>query len=131
LSLGREISVETMIFPAAQSKRWTMEGTRAKKTNGSGKTAKLAKVRSSTSKPFSSVGSTNYREIQAEEDHLQQGDPADAVSYIQSGKIELSVVSRGQGKSYRDTGRGHSSARDAWRPAIAHGPSHRNGSQRS
>jgi CRP-like cAMP-binding protein len=73
-----------------------MEGTRAKKTNGSGKTAKLAKVPKFDVKTFlSSVGSGRpIEKYKRKKIIFQQGDPADAVFYIQSGKIELSVVSR-------------------------------------
>ena len=76
-----------------------MEGIRAKKTNGSGKTAKLAEAPKFDVKTFlSSVGSgRTIEKYQRKKIIFQQGDPADGVFYIQSGKIELSVVSR-QGK---------------------------------
>src|SRR6516162_1169298 len=76
-----------------------MEGIRAKKTNGSEKTAKLAEVPKFDVKSFlSSVGSGRSTEkYQRKKIIFRQGDPADGVFYIQSGKVELSVVSQ-QGK---------------------------------
>jgi CRP/FNR family cyclic AMP-dependent transcriptional regulator len=76
-----------------------MEGMRPKKTNGSWKTAKLAEALKFDVKSFlSSVGSGRSTEkYQRKKIIFRQGDPADAVFYIQSGKIELSVVSQ-QGK---------------------------------
>jgi CRP/FNR family transcriptional regulator, cyclic AMP receptor protein len=76
-----------------------MEGLRAKKSNGSGKTARLPEVPKFDVKSFlSSVGSGRSTEkYQRKKIIFRQGDPADGVFYIQSGKIELSVVSQ-QGK---------------------------------
>jgi CRP/FNR family transcriptional regulator, cyclic AMP receptor protein len=76
-----------------------MEGTRAKKANGSGKTARLPEVPKFDVKSFlSSVGSGRSTEkYQRKKIIFRQGDPADSVFYIQSGKIELSVMSN-QGK---------------------------------
>jgi CRP/FNR family transcriptional regulator, cyclic AMP receptor protein len=76
-----------------------MEGLRVKKTNGSGKTAKLAEVPKFDVKSFlSSVGSgRTIAEYERKKIIFQQGDPADGVYFIQSGKIELSVISK-QGK---------------------------------
>jgi CRP/FNR family cyclic AMP-dependent transcriptional regulator len=76
-----------------------MEAKRATKTNGSGKTAKLAKVPKFDVKTFlSSVGSgRTIEKYQRKKIIFQQGDPADGVFFIQSGKIELSVISK-QGK---------------------------------
>ena len=74
-----------------------MEGTRAKKRQVyRGRRRNWRSSLKFDVKTFLSlVGSgTNYREIQAEEDHLSARLSADAVFYIQSGKIELSVVSR-------------------------------------
>jgi CRP/FNR family cyclic AMP-dependent transcriptional regulator len=69
---------------------------RAKNTNGSGKPAKLAETPKFDVQTFlSSVGSgRSIEKCQRKNIIFQQGDPADAVFYIQSGKIELSVVSR-------------------------------------
>ena len=76
-----------------------METKRAKKTNGSGKPAKLAETPKFDAKSFlSSVGSGRSTEkYERKKIIFRQGDPADGVFYIQSGKIELSVVSQ-QGK---------------------------------
>jgi CRP/FNR family cyclic AMP-dependent transcriptional regulator len=76
-----------------------MEGTRAKKANGSGKRASLVEASKFDAKAFlSSVGSgRSIEKYPRKKNIFQQGDPADAVFYIQSGKIELSVVSQ-QGK---------------------------------
>jgi CRP/FNR family transcriptional regulator, cyclic AMP receptor protein len=76
-----------------------MEAKRAKKTNGSGKTANRAEVPKFDVKSFlSSVGSGRSTEkYQRKKIIFRQGDPADGVFYIQSGKIELSVMSN-QGK---------------------------------
>jgi len=76
-----------------------MEAKRAKKTNGSGKTARLPGVPKFDVKTFlSSVGSGRSTETyQRKKIIFRQGDPADGIFYIQSGKIELSVVSQ-QGK---------------------------------
>jgi CRP/FNR family cyclic AMP-dependent transcriptional regulator len=76
-----------------------MEGLRVKKTNGSGKAAKLAQVPKFDVKAFlSSVGSGRTTEkYQRKKVIFQQGNPADGVFFIQSGKIELSVISK-QGK---------------------------------
>jgi CRP/FNR family transcriptional regulator, cyclic AMP receptor protein len=72
---------------------------RAKGTNGSGKAAKLAETPNFDAKVFlSSVGSgRTIVKYQPKKIIFQQGDPADAVFYIQAGKIELSVISQ-QGK---------------------------------
>jgi CRP/FNR family cyclic AMP-dependent transcriptional regulator len=72
---------------------------RAKNTNGSGKPGKLAEPPKFDAKSFlSSVGSGRSTEkYERKEIIFRQGDPADGVFYIQSGKIELSVVSQ-QGK---------------------------------
>jgi CRP/FNR family cyclic AMP-dependent transcriptional regulator len=76
-----------------------MEAKRAKKANGSGKTARLPEVPKFDVKSFlSSVGSGRSTEkYQRKKIIFRQGDPADSVFYIQSGKIELSVMSN-QGK---------------------------------
>ena len=76
-----------------------MEAKRAKKANGSGKTARLPEVPKFDVKSFlSSVGSGRSTEkYQRKKFIFRQGDPADGVFYIQTGKIELSVVSQ-QGK---------------------------------
>jgi CRP/FNR family transcriptional regulator, cyclic AMP receptor protein len=76
-----------------------MEAKRATKTNGSGKPVKLAEAPKFDVKSFlSSVGSGRSTEkYQRKEIIFRQGDAADGVFYIQSGKIELSVVSN-QGK---------------------------------
>ncbi len=72
---------------------------RVKNTNGSGKPPKLAETPKFDTKSFlSSVGSGRSTEkYERKEIIFRQGDPADGVFYIQSGKIELSVVSL-QGK---------------------------------
>jgi CRP/FNR family cyclic AMP-dependent transcriptional regulator len=72
---------------------------RAKNTNGSGKPPKLAETPKFDAKSFlSSVGSGRSTEkYERKKIIFRQGDPADGVFYIQSGKIELSVVSQ-QGK---------------------------------
>jgi CRP-like cAMP-binding protein len=72
---------------------------RAKNTNVSGKPAKLAETPKFDAKAFlSSVGSGRSTEkYERKKIIFRQGDPADGVFYIQSGKIELSVVSQ-QGK---------------------------------
>jgi len=74
-----------------------MEGTRAKKTNGSGKTAKLAKVPKFDVKTFlSSVGSgRTIEKYQRKKIIFQHGDPADGVFYIQSGKVGADRSCRG------------------------------------
>jgi CRP/FNR family cyclic AMP-dependent transcriptional regulator len=69
---------------------------RTKGTNGSGKPAKLAETSKFDAKAFlSSVGlGRTIVKYQPKKIIFQQGDPADAVFYIQAGKIELSVVSQ-------------------------------------
>jgi CRP/FNR family transcriptional regulator, cyclic AMP receptor protein len=72
-----------------------MERIRAKETNGSGKTAELVDAPKFDAQSFlSSVGSGRSTvKYQRKKIIFEQGDPADAVFYIQSGKIELSVIS--------------------------------------
>jgi CRP/FNR family transcriptional regulator, cyclic AMP receptor protein len=72
---------------------------RTKNTNRSGKPAKLAEIPKFDAKSFlSSVGSGRSTEkYERKKIIFRQGDAADGVFYIQSGKIELSVVSN-QGK---------------------------------
>ena len=72
---------------------------RAKCTNGSGKPAKLREAPKFDAKAFLSwVGSgRTIVKYQPKKIVFQQGDPADAVFYIQAGKIQLSVISQ-QGK---------------------------------
>jgi CRP-like cAMP-binding protein len=72
---------------------------RAMNTNGSGKPGKLAEPSKFDAKSFlSSVGSgRSTGKYERKEIIFRQGDPADGVFYIQSGKIELSVISQ-QGK---------------------------------
>jgi CRP/FNR family transcriptional regulator, cyclic AMP receptor protein len=69
------------------------------KANGSGKPVKLAETPKFDVKAFlSSVGSGRSTEkYQRKKIIFRQGDPADGVFYIQSGQVELSVVSY-QGK---------------------------------
>jgi CRP/FNR family transcriptional regulator, cyclic AMP receptor protein len=69
------------------------------KANGSGKPAKLAEAPKFDVKSFlSSVGSGRSTEkYQRKKFIFRQGDPADGIFYIQSGKVELSVLSK-QGK---------------------------------
>ena len=76
-----------------------MEAKRAKKTNGPGKTAKAVEGPEFDVKAFlSSVGSgRSTGKYKGKKVIFQQGDPADSVYFIQSGKIELSVLSQ-QGK---------------------------------
>ena len=76
-----------------------LEGTRAKKSNGSRQTAKPVEALKFDFKSFlSSIGpGRSSQTYKARKVVFQQGDPADAVFYIESGKIELSVVSA-QGK---------------------------------
>jgi CRP/FNR family cyclic AMP-dependent transcriptional regulator len=76
-----------------------MGGIRAKKASGSRQTVKPAQAPKFNVKSFlSSVGSgRSVEKYQRKKVVFQQGDPADAVFYIQSGKIELSVLSD-QGK---------------------------------
>jgi CRP/FNR family transcriptional regulator, cyclic AMP receptor protein len=72
-----------------------MEGTRAKKANGSRKAAKKSNAVAFDAKTFlSTVGPGRTTEkYQRKKAVFQQGDPADAIFYIQSGKIELTVIS--------------------------------------
>jgi CRP/FNR family cyclic AMP-dependent transcriptional regulator len=76
-----------------------MAANRTKKANGREKTARPVEIPNFDAKAFlSSVGSgRSIEKCQRKKVIFQQGDPADAVFYIQSGKIELSVVSQ-QGK---------------------------------
>jgi CRP/FNR family cyclic AMP-dependent transcriptional regulator len=76
-----------------------LEGTRAKKSNGSRQTAKPVEALKFDVKSFlSSIGpGRSSQTYKARKVVFQQGDPADAVFYIESGKIELSIVSA-QGK---------------------------------
>ena len=76
-----------------------MEAKRAKRTNGPGKTAKAVEGPEFDVKAFlSSVGSgRSTGKYKGKKVIFQQGDPADSVYFIQSGKIELSVLSQ-QGK---------------------------------
>ena len=76
-----------------------MEAKRAKKTNEPGKTAKAVEGPEFDVKAFlSSVGSgRSTGKYKGKKVIFQQGDPADSVYFIQSGKIELSVLSQ-QGK---------------------------------
>ncbi len=76
-----------------------MEGTRAKKNNGSRQTAKPVEALKFDVKSFlSSIGpGRSSQTYMPKKVIFQQGDPADAVFYIQSGGVELTVVSgRGQ-----------------------------------
>jgi CRP/FNR family cyclic AMP-dependent transcriptional regulator len=70
-----------------------------KKANGSGERARLAEAPKFDVKGFlSSVGSGRSTEkYKPKKNIFRQGDPADGVFFIQSGKIELSVISQ-QGK---------------------------------
>jgi CRP/FNR family cyclic AMP-dependent transcriptional regulator len=72
-----------------------MEGIRAKNTNGSSKTGKMPiAVNFDVNSFLSSVGSgRSMVKYQPKKVVFQQGDPADAVFYIQSGKIQIGVVS--------------------------------------
>jgi CRP/FNR family cyclic AMP-dependent transcriptional regulator len=76
-----------------------VKGKRAKKANGSQKTATSAEVPKFDAKSFlASIGpGRSSQTYKSKKIVFQQGDPADAVFYIESGKIELSVVSA-QGK---------------------------------
>jgi CRP/FNR family transcriptional regulator, cyclic AMP receptor protein len=72
---------------------------RVKKTNGSGTTAEVAEASKFDAQSFlTSVGSGRSTvKYKRKRIIFEQGDPADAVFYIQSGKIELRVLSE-QGK---------------------------------
>ena len=72
---------------------------RTTKTNGSGERATLVEVPKFDVKAFlSSIGSgRTIAKYLRKKIIFQQGDPADGVFFIQSGKVELSVISK-QGK---------------------------------
>jgi CRP/FNR family transcriptional regulator, cyclic AMP receptor protein len=72
-----------------------MEEIRAQKANGSGKAMNPAEAPKFDAKFFlSSVGLGRITlKYQQKKVVFQQGDPADAVFYIQNGKIELAIVS--------------------------------------
>ena len=76
-----------------------MEEKRAKKANGSRQTVRSPEVPNFDAKSFlASIGpGRSSQTYKPKKIVFQQGDPADAVFYIESGKIELSVVSA-QGK---------------------------------
>jgi len=76
-----------------------MQGIREEKCNGSRKAPKLAEIPNFDAKlVLSSVESGRFTErCQRKKVVFQQGDPADAVFYVQSGRIELTVESE-QGK---------------------------------
>jgi len=76
-----------------------MKGAKAKKANGSRKAVKLPEVPGFDTKSYLALigpgrSSQTYKPKKIV---FRQGDPADAVFYIESGKIELSIVSA-QGK---------------------------------
>jgi CRP/FNR family transcriptional regulator, cyclic AMP receptor protein len=77
----------------------SLERVKAKKTNGSRKTAERVDAPKFDAEAFlASVGTGRTAErYQRKKIVFRQGDSADAVFYIQSGKIEVSVVSQ-QGK---------------------------------
>ena len=72
-----------------------MERKRAKKTNGSRKTATSPEAPQFDAKSFlASIGpGRSTHTYKPKKIVFQQGDPADAVFHIQSGKVELKVVS--------------------------------------
>ena len=106
-----------------------MEAKRAKKTNGPGKTAKAVEGPEFDVKAFlSSVGSgRSTGKYKGKKVIFQQGDPADSVYFIQSGKIELSVLSQqGKEKNHRAAERGRLLRRGMpGGSALAHGLGHR------
>jgi CRP-like cAMP-binding protein len=76
-----------------------MKGAKAKKPNESRKAVKLLEAPGFDAKSFlASIGpGRSSQTYKPKKIVFQQGDPADAVFYVESGKIELSVVSA-QGK---------------------------------